>query len=122
MEPERAVAVSGRQMTINTAGLLLLFGWACYVLLNWLAYKYLPDASSAAAAIIGAGYLFAVGSLLVYMAVQALRSNRHLTYRSVIDRRVAPIRFWALTMSMGGIGTALVGAGAFALVRTVFFR
>lgn len=109
-------------MTINTAGLLLLFGWACYVLLNWLVYRYMPDSSITAGAVIGAGYLMSVGGLLLLMATQALKFGRHLTYRSVIGRNTAPIRFWTLTLSMGGIGTALVGAGTFALVRTLFFR
>lgn len=124
MESDSTIAAPRRrrQITINTAGLILLFGWACYVLLNWLAYRYLPDSSTTAAAMIGAGYLMAVGALLFYMAVMALTSGRHLTYGSVIGRDRAPIRFWSLTASMGGIGTTLLGAGAFALIRTIFFR
>ncbi len=123
MDSETAADTStARQITINTAGLLLLFGWACYVLVNWLVYRYLPDATATAGAVVGAGYLLAVGALLFLMATQALKSNRHLTYRSVIARDTAPVRFWLLTFSMGGIGTTLIGAGAFALVRTLLFR
>ena len=114
--------LNAKQMTINTAGLLLLFGWACYVLLSWLVYRLFPNDSIAAAAVVGAAYLLAVGALLTYLAVQSLRSGRHLTYRTVIDRQTSPIVFWGLTISMGGIGTTLLGAGFFALVRTVLLR
>lgn len=123
MDSESATETSSaRQITINTAGLLLLFGWACYVILNWLVYRYLPEATATGGAVVGAGYLVAVGALLFVMATQALKSGRHLTYRSAIPRESAPVRFWMLTGSMGGIGTTLIGAGAFALVRTLFFR
>ncbi len=121
MESEIA-ANNSKQITINTAGLLLLFGWACFVLLNWLVLRYMPEARTAAAAVIGAGYLLAVGGLLAYMAVQALRSGRHLTYRSAIGRVTSPVGFWALTVSMGGIGTTLLGAGIYALLRSLLFR
>lgn len=117
------IAVNGsKQITINTAGLLLLFGWACFVLLNWLASRYLPESSTIAAAIIGAGYLVGVGTLLAWMAIQALKSGRHLTYRSAIGRTTSPIGFWALTAAMGGIGTTLLGAGMFALLRELISR
>lgn len=123
MDSESAADTPGaRQLTINTAGLLLLFGWACYVLLNWMVYRYLPDATATAAAVVGAGYLLAVGALLFLMATQALKSGRHLTYRSSIARESSPIRFWLLTVIMGGVGTTLIGAGAFALVRTLLIR
>jgi hypothetical protein len=113
--------LNAKQMTINTAGLLLLFGWACYVLLAWLASHYLQDARVSAAALIGSAYLLAVGGLLAYMATLGLKSGRHLTYRSAIVRTSSPIAYWLLTLAMGGIGTALIGAGAFALLRIALY-
>ncbi len=111
-----------RQMTINTAGLLLLFGWACYVLLTWLVNRFLPSVSLQGAAVVGSMYLLAVGGLLAYMATQGLKFSRHLTYRGSIARTSAPVRYWMLTVLMAAIGTALLGAGAFALVRTLLLR
>jgi len=113
---------SGGQLTINAAGLLLLFGWACYTLLTWLAYRYLPGATTTAGVIIGGGYLLAVGGLLAFMATQALKFGQHVTYRRAIGRTTSPIGFWFLTLGMGGVGTALLGAGAYALGRAILFR
>jgi hypothetical protein len=109
-------------MTINTAGLLLLFGWACYVLLTWMVNRFLPSASVQGAAVVGSMYLLAVGGLLAYMATQGWKFSRHLTYQGSIARNSAPVRYWLLTLSMGAIGMVLLGAGAYALVRTLLFK
>ena len=109
------------QMTITTAGLLLLFGFACFTLATWLVQHFLPARIRIGGAVLGACYLLGVGALLAHMATQGLKFGRHLTYRSAIRRDASPIPFWLLTVSMGGAGTALLGAGAFALARTLFF-
>ena len=107
------------QMTINTAGLLLLFGFACFTIATWLVQHFLPGRIRIGSAVLGACYLLGVGALLANMATQSLKFGRHLTYRSAIRRDASPTAFWLLTVSMGGIGTALLGAGAFALIRTL---
>lgn len=113
------VPLNTSQMTINTAGLLLLFGFACFTIATWLVQHFLPGRIRIGSAVLGACYLLGVGALLTRMATQALKFGRHLTYRSAIRRKASPIPFWMLTVSMGGIGTALLGAGAFALIRTL---
>jgi hypothetical protein len=109
------------QMTINTAGLLLLFGFACFTLATWLVQHFLPARIRVGSTLLGACYLLGVGALLVHMATQGLKFGRYLTHRIAIQRDVSPIPFWLLTVSMGGVGTALMGAGAFALARAFFF-
>lgn len=113
------VPLNTSQMTINTAGLLLLFGFACFTIATWLVQHFLPGRIRIASAILGAFYLLGVGALLAHMATQGLKFGRHLTYRSAIRREASPIPFWMLTVSMGGVGTALLGAGAFALIKTL---
>lgn len=115
------VPLNTSQMTINTAGLLLLFGFACFTIATWLLQHFLPGRIRIGSAVLGAFYLLGVGALLTHMATQALKFGRHLTYRSAIRREASPIPFWMLTVSMGGVGTALLGAGAFALIRTLLF-
>jgi hypothetical protein len=113
------VPLNTSQMTINTAGLLLLFGFACFTLATWLVQHFLPGKVRVGGAILGACYLLGVGALLAHMATQGLKYGRHLTYRSAISRAAAPIAFWILMLAMGVGGTALLSAGVFALVRTL---
>ena len=108
------------QMTINTAGLLLMFGFACFTLATWLVQKLLPGRIQIASAVLGACYLLGVGALLTHMATQGLKFGRHLTYRSEFRRSGSPVVFWSLTIVMGLAGVALLGAGGFAFVRTLF--
>ena len=114
------VPLNTNQMTINTAGLLLLFGFACFTLATWLVQQFLPARVRIGSAVLGACYLLGVGALLAHMATQGLKFGRHLTYRSAIRRDASPLPFWLLTLVMGGAGVALLGAGAFALIRTLF--
>jgi hypothetical protein len=108
------------QMTINTAGLLLMFGFACFTLATWLVQKLLPGRIQVASAVLGACYLLGVGALLTHMATQGLKYGRHLTYRSEFRREGSPLMFWMLTSVMGLAGVALLLAGAFAIVKTLF--
>jgi hypothetical protein len=114
------VPLNTNQMTINTAGLLLLFGFACFTLATWLVQQFLPGKVRIGNAVLGACYLLGVGALLAHMATQGLKFGRHLTYRSAIRKDASPLPFWLLTVVMGGAGVALLGAGAFALIRTLF--
>lgn len=110
-----------RPMSINTLGLILAFGWAVYVIMAWLIYQFIPG-GGIAPAILGAMYLAAVGALLTYVAVGGLRFGRHRTEQRVIGRTTSPVGFWTLTSTMGGCGISLLGAGTFALIRTLFIR
>ena len=114
------VPLNTNQMTINTAGLLLLFGFACFTLATWLVQQFLPGRVRIGSAVLGACYLLGVGALLAHMATQGLKFGRHLTYRSAIRKDTSPLSFWLLTVVMGGAGVALLGAGAFALIKTLF--
>jgi hypothetical protein len=114
------VPLNTSQMTINTAGLLLLFGFACFTIATWLVEHFLPGKVRIGRVVLSECYLLGVGALLAHMATLGLKFGKHLTFRSAITRVASPIPFWMLTVLMGGVGVALLGAGAFALIKTFF--